>query len=106
MSRQQLVTISKETLRYILTVFFAAVGAYIGIDRYINNMNNDIDKLNTRVTHIEENIGTTNIEWMYEQHVVHGKYISRLFPNQLSLAKDCKKTLLLNFDDLRGIKSN
>ncbi len=38
MSKEQLIFISKETLRYILTLLFAAIGAYIGMDRFIHDM--------------------------------------------------------------------
>ena len=104
MSREQLITISKETLRYFLTTLFAAIGTYIGVRLNMNDMRNDIGNNQDKIIKIEDNTGNVNIGWMYEQHLVHGRYIGRLVPNQLSLAKDCKKTLLFNFDDIRGLK--
>ncbi len=104
MSRDRLKYISMETLRYILTLVFAAVGTYVGIQSNLTHMKNNIQNTELRVTSIEENIGNTNIGFMYEQHLLQGSYINKLVPNQLSLAKDCGKTVLMHFDNLRGFK--
>ena len=94
--------LQKETLRYILTLLFTAIGGYIGIRIGMNDMKNDINNNYYEIVDVQKNIGDVNIGWMYNQHIIHGEYIGRLVPNQLALAKDCKKTLLLNFDDIRS----
>jgi hypothetical protein len=103
MSNERLITISKETLRYFLTIVSAAIGVYIGMQRNMKDMRNDIDNTSKRVDNIELNVSNVNIGFMYQQQLVHGKYIDRLVPNQLSLARDCGKPLLMHFNDIRGI---
>lgn len=102
MSKEKFITISQEMLRYFLTLIFAAIGTYVGWDRYVHNMQSKINSLEQNQRVIQRNIGNNNIGFLAEQQKLHGIYINRLIPNQISLAKDCNKRLLFNFNDIRG----
>ena len=100
MSKEKFITISKEMLRYLLTLAFAAIGTYVGLQTYLVNLDNRVCNVEKDLTEVQESISPKS--WLVQKQELNSRYISRLVPNQMALAKDCKQKLLFQFEDLRG----
>lgn len=54
MSKEQLIDFSKSATRYILTLVFAAVGTYVGIELNMRDMQNDIVTNKTNIVAVDK----------------------------------------------------
>lgn len=98
-AKDSLITIGKDTIRYILTLIFAGIGAYIGISEKMKDMQNGITNNTKDINRIEMN----DLSWLKAKEEVHGNNLFYLQMNQTSLANYCNYTLPYKFENTRGM---
>ena len=98
MSKDKLISIGKDTLRYLLTALFAAVGVYIGIRVSMSEMQNNIANNAKDIHRIEMN----DINWLKTKSDLYGNNIFYLQMNQSSLFNRFNLTMPYKFENTRG----